>query len=178
MERRPTTQDPAPPDGPALGNVARNLLDHATMIVRDEIKIGRLEARRYAEHVRRDLAPRAAYVTAAASLGAVGALSLLIAVFLGIAWAIGSVAWAFAIYGVLFAVAAVVVAVLARRPPRRDEAAELARRFPAARAKASEPEHLLVAQQSRPELHRREVEEAQREAGGSGVPPRVTGLGP
>jgi hypothetical protein len=143
--------------------VARDLVDHATMIVRDEIKIGKLEARRYAEHLRHDVAPRAGFLAAAASLAALAVLAFAVALFLGIAQAIGSVAWTFAIFGALLAVVAVIVATLAH-PSRRDEGEEIARRFPAARTKASEPEHLLTAQRSSLSAHREEVEEARREA--------------
>ena len=134
------------------------------MIVRDEIKIGRLEARRVADHLRRDVAPRAGWLAAAAALGALGVLAGAVALFLGIAQAIGSVAWTFAIYAAFFAVAAVLAAALSARPPRRDEGEEIARRFPAARAKASEPAHLITAQRAGLEAHREVVAEARREA--------------
>jgi uncharacterized membrane protein len=93
---------------PALGDVARDVMDHATLIVRDQVEIGRLEARRYADHVRRDVAPRAARTVAVLALAGVAAACGLVALFLGIARALGSVAWTFAIYGVLFAAAALI----------------------------------------------------------------------
>ncbi len=86
----------------------------------------------------------------------------LVAVFIGIAKALGSVAWAFAIYCALFAVAALIV--LAVGAPARDAGDAIARRFPATRTKQTEPEHLLVAQRSTVDAHREEVEEARREA--------------
>jgi len=107
------------PPPPALGEVARDVMDHAAIIVRDRIEIGKLEARRYAEHVRRDVAPRAAFGVAAAVLAAVAVLSGLLALFLGIARALDSVAWAFAIYAALFAVLAVFAYALSTRAPRR-----------------------------------------------------------
>jgi hypothetical protein len=148
----------------AIGEVARNVIDHVTMIARDEVKIAGLEARRRIEHLRRDVAQPLAYRTAAWLAAAVAGLCGLIAVFLGIAHALGSVAWAFVIYTALFAVVAVAAAALSSRPPRRDVGEEIARRFPAARTRATEPEHLLVAQRGTTEAHQREVEEARREA--------------
>lgn len=157
-------ESPSRANGQALGSVARDVLDHATTIVRDEIKIARLEARRYGEHLRRDVARPAALGAAAVSLGALGALFGLIALFLGIARAIDSVAWTFAIYAGAFCVAGVVAYAMAKRPQHRDVGEEIARRFPATRTKESEREHLLVAQRTRPEAHREEVAEARREA--------------
>lgn len=123
MERQRTIADDdrqrcperlAPPGTPALGDVARDMMDQGTMILRDEIKLAKLEARRYSEHLVRDVAPRAAV----AGLAAVAVLCGLIALFLGVASALGSVAWAFAVYGALFAVTALLAAGLwARRSP-------------------------------------------------------------
>jgi hypothetical protein len=144
--------------------VARDVLDHATMIVRDEIKMGRLSARRYADHLRRDVAPRAGWIAAAAALGGLGVLAFAVGLFLGIAHALGSVAWTFVIYGAALTVAAVVAAALSGQPSQRDEGEAIARRFPAARLRPSLPEHLAAAQRSRPEAHREAVEEARRES--------------
>jgi hypothetical protein len=144
--------------------VARDVLDHATMIVRDEIKVGRLSARRYAEHLRHDVAPRAGWIAVAAALGGLAVLAFAIGLFLGIAHAIGSVAWTFVIYGAALTVTAVVAAVISKNPSRRDEGEAIARRFPAARARPSLPEHGIVGQRSIPEAHREEVAEARREA--------------
>ena len=148
----------------ALGDVARDAMDHAAVIVRDRIKIGTLEARRYAEHMRRDVAPRAGLAFAAAALGTLAVTSGLVGLFLGIAGAIGSVAWTFVIYAAFFAVIAIVAAALARQPLRRDEGEEIARRFPAAHLKETEPAHLLTAQRSTTEAHREVIAEARREA--------------
>jgi hypothetical protein len=166
MESLQRDSERATSGAPALGGIARDVMDHATIIVRDHLQIGRLEARRYAQHVRRDVAPRAARGAVIVALASVAAACGLVAAFLGIARALDSVAWAFAVYCALFAVAALVA--LAVAPPRRDEGEEIARRFPAARMKQTEPEHLLVAQRSTMDAHREEVEEARREA----PPPR------
>jgi uncharacterized membrane protein len=80
--------------------------------VRDQLQIGRLEARRYAEHVRRDLVPLAAVV----GLATVAAGCGLVALFLGIARALGSVAWAFVVFCALFTVAALAALAVARAP--------------------------------------------------------------
>jgi hypothetical protein len=144
--------------------VARDVVDHATTIVRDEIKMGRLSARRYAEHLRRDVAPRAGWIAAAVALGGLAVLAFAIGLFLGIAHAIGSVAWTFVIYGAALTVTAVIAAALSSQPSRRDEGEAIARRFPAARARPSLPEHGVTAQRSGPEAHREAVEEARRES--------------
>jgi hypothetical protein len=164
IRERASNGNGAPADGRTPGSVARDLVDHATMIVRDEIKMGRLSARRYADHLRHDVAPRAGWLCAAAALVGLGVLAFAVAVFLGLARLIGSVAWAFAIYGAVLTVAGVVAAAVSSRPPLRDEGEEIARRFPAVRAKESLPEHLVAAQRSRPEAHREELEEARRES--------------
>jgi Putative Actinobacterial Holin-X, holin superfamily III len=127
----PRAGRPAPPDTPgygaepgcarrsptvdqSLGDVARDVMDHGTMILRDGIKLAKLEGSRYSEHLLREVAPRGVV----AALGAVAVLCGLIALFLGIASALDSVAWAFAIYCALFAAAALVGAgLVARRSP-------------------------------------------------------------
>lgn len=150
--------------GPALGSVARDVMDHAAMIGRDFLKIGQLEARRYAEHLRRDVARKAGWGAAAAIVGAAAVVCGLIALFWGIATAIGSVAWTFAIFCGFFAASAVVMAALASRPAERDVSEEIAHRFPAAKSREGQPEHLLLSQQVSSEGHRRAIEEARREA--------------
>jgi Putative Actinobacterial Holin-X, holin superfamily III len=150
----------------ALGDVARDVMDHASAILRDRLQIGKIEARRYAEHVRRDVAPRAAFRAGAAALAALAVLFALVALFLGIADALGSVAWAFAIYAAAFAVGAIAVASAAGRAVHRDEREEMARRFPTARMEATMPEHLLVEPRSRADALPQKVAEGRREAGG------------
>jgi hypothetical protein len=165
-QRERTTNGEARPrgegEGQALGDVARDAIDHVSMIVRDEIKIARLEARRLAEHARRDVLPRAALLAVAAGLAAVSGLLGLLALFLGIAFAIG-VAWAFAIYAAAFAVLAVGALAFAGRPPRPETSEEIARRFPAARSREGLPEHGIV-QIGREDGHRLVTGEARREA--------------
>ena len=151
-------------NGVAFGDVARDVMDHASAIVRDELRLGKLSARRYAEHVRRDVAPRAAFGLVAGVLAGFAVLFGLIALFWGIASALGSVAWTFAIYAGFFAVCAIVAAALMGRPPHRETADEIARRFPAARARPTYPVHQLVVQETSPAAHAKEIEEARREA--------------
>ncbi len=163
MESDPMRQRGADGHEP-LGDVARDVMDHVGVILRDRARIARLEAQRFGEHVKHDVAPRALFGTAAAVCALVAAVCGLLALFLGIAWAIGSVAWTFLIFAVLFCVGAAVFAgTMARRPTTARETAEaIARRFPAARSEAA-PEHALVRQEA-PEAHREDVVEARREA--------------
>lgn len=147
----------------ALGDVARDAIDHVTMIGRDVFKIGKLEARRYAEHLRYDVAPKAAFKGVAAAAGGLGVTLLLIGIFIGIASAIG-VGWTFVLYGAIFLVGAAVAYSLGRRGVPRDEGEEIARRFPAARMIEGRPEHQLAAQRTNGHAHLAEVEEARREA--------------
>jgi hypothetical protein len=145
-----------------LGDVARDVMNHASAIARDELSLARLAARRYAEHVRRDVAKPALLGGAAAASGGLAALFGLIALFLGIAQAIDSVAWAFAIYCALFAAGAALLLGYRRRVTLvRGE--DILTRLPAVQAAAREPEHALVRQET-PEAHRRLVDEARREA--------------
>lgn len=145
-----------------LGAVARDAMDHASMIVRDEIKIVRLQVRRYVEHVRGDVAPRALIVVAAGVIALLAALCFAIALFLAIAWAIGSVAWTFLIFAALLTVGAVVLVGASRRPARVTSSEEIERRFPAVKMESAREEQALVRQR-RPEAHTVIVEEARRE---------------
>jgi hypothetical protein len=147
-----------------LGDVARDVIDHVGMVARDGLKIAKLEALRYVEHLRKDHGARAVLVTCAALTAAAALVCGLVAAFLGIAYAVG-VAWAFAIYCGIFAVFALFFFMLAARPAPTYTGDEIARRFPAARMKESQPEHLLVAQRSTEAGHQRMTEEAAREAG-------------
>jgi len=151
-----------PTDVAPLGDVLRDVMDHASIIMRDELKLVRLEARRYTEHLKSEVAARALLTAGAAVCALLTALFGLIAVFLGIARALGSVAWAFAIYAVLFAAGtAVMLGVRARRATLGGE--EILGRLPGVRAHEPEREHALV-QQETPEAHRVLTEEARREA--------------
>jgi hypothetical protein len=163
MQNEPTT--PARRSSHELGDVARDVIDHIGMVARDGLKIAKLEVRRYVEHLRRDVRGRAVFGTLAALTAAAALVCGLVAVFLGIASALGSVAWAFAIYAGIFAVGAIILFMLASRPIERETGDEIARRFPAARMKESEPEHMLVAQRSTEAGHERATQEAAREAG-------------
>lgn len=152
-------------DRPALGDVARDVMDHASMIVRDEIKIARLSAGRWVEHAKRDVAPRALI---AAALGIVGLLAVvfaLLAIFLGFVAATGSVAWTFVIFAVAFGVGALVLVGLYRRPARVETSDDIERRFPAVRLGEQEhrPEQALVREETLP-AHRVIVVEANRQA--------------
>jgi len=113
----------APPGMSALGDVARDVMDQGTIILRDQSELAKLEARRYSEHLRRNVAPRAAV----AALGAVAVLCGLVALFLGIASALDSVAWAFAVYCALFAATALIAGGLVAR---RASAASQRSRYP------------------------------------------------
>ncbi|APR83815.1 Hypothetical protein A7982_09164 [Minicystis rosea] len=147
----------------ALGDVARDVLDHITMIARDETKIARLSAKRVATHLREDVAPKALYAAGAGVCAALAGLFALIALFWGIAVALGSAAWAFVIYAVLFALAAVVLAGYMRRAAELHPSEAIERRFPATRAVETKREHAL-ARLSTPEAHREVTSEAEREA--------------
>jgi len=159
----------APPPAAPLGEVARDVMDHASAIARDELALARLSARRYAEHVRRDVAPPALLGGAAVVTGSLGVMFGLIALFLGIARAIDSVAWTFAIYCALFAAGAALLLSTRRRAAalRGDE---ILGRLPAVRIAERAPEHALVRQET-PEAHRALVDEAAREAQRSEIRP-------
>jgi len=173
LQRERATNGEARPraegDPQALGDVARDVIDHLSILVRDRIEIAKLEGRRLAERARRDVLPRAALFAIAAALAALAGLLALVALFLAIASAIG-VAWAFAVYAAAFAVLAASALAFASRPPRPETSVEIARRFPAAVESAREglPEHGL-ARLDTAEGHRRVTEEARREAS---PPPR------
>jgi hypothetical protein len=124
MERERLTSGNGEPraQGPALGGVARDVVDHAAMIGRDWLNIGKLEARRYGEHLRRDVATRVAWGAVVAILAALAGLCGIIALFWGIAVAIGSVAWTFVIFAALFAVLAMVAAALSSNRAHEGEA--------------------------------------------------------
>jgi hypothetical protein len=144
-----------------LGNVARDVMDHISMLVRDEAKIARLSVRRYTEHVREDVAPKALFGVGAAVCAGLAVVCGLLALFLAIAWALGSVAWTFLIFCGLFVVGTIVMVGLVARPrPARPE--DISKRFPAVGTRTGMPEHAL-ARQSTPEGHREVTLEAERE---------------
>src|SRR5690348_14949931 len=65
----------------ALGDVVRDAMDHARVIVRDTTAIAKLEAKQAAEHVVREVVPRAGFGLIAAVAGLVGLVMLLVAAF-------------------------------------------------------------------------------------------------
>lgn len=150
-------------EGPALGDVARDAMDHASVIVRDEIKIARLEARRYVDHVKRDVAPRALFGVAAAACALLAGVAFLVALFFAILWVLGSIAWSFLVLAVLFTAIALALAGRARRPAALLGSVEIEERFPAVKMEGARREHARVMQES-PEAHAAIVEEARREA--------------
>jgi hypothetical protein len=152
-------------NGHALGDVARDVMDHASIIVRDRIELTRLEAQRYAAHVKKDVAPRAALTAAVVVCGGLAGLMALIAVFLGLVSALGSVAWSFVIYALVFAVVTAALAGFRAQPPRAPRAEDIERRFPIVKAHEHEPAHALVRQET-PEEHHKIVVEAGREIRG------------
>lgn len=158
-------------DRKALGDVARDAMDHASMIVRDEVAIARLEVRRWIEHLKRDVAPRGVIAGAMGITGLLAGVFALLAVFLAIVAATDSVAWACAIYAVLFGVATIVLVGLYRRPARLQTAEDIERQFPAVKMEERRPEHALVKQET-PPAHRVIVVEANREAMQGGEPLR------
>jgi hypothetical protein len=99
-----------------LGEVARDVVDHAQVIARDALAIGKLSARRAVDRARtqaRDVAPRIAFGAIAGVAGLVALVFLLIAVFIALGDPIPSVGWRMAIFGVFFLLLAVVAAIFA-----------------------------------------------------------------
>lgn len=158
--RRPPVAEPA---SASLGDVARDLMDHASMIARDEARMARLSVSRYVEHLRTDVAPRAMWGAATGVCAALALVCALLALFLGIVWAIGSVAWTFLIFAGLFIIGAGAAASLYGRPARLTTAEDIERRFPSVRAHEAAPERVL-SQQATPEAHAQVKAEALREA--------------
>ena len=108
----------------ALGAVVRDAIDHTAMILRDTAKLGRLEVRDFQNRV---LAPglrKAGIGVTIALFASLAAVFGLLAIFLGIAAAIDSVAWTFAIFAGAFAVVAMLVGPLAGREKKPEHIAE------------------------------------------------------
>lgn len=162
-DQRPRrAEDPAGARREALGEVARDVMDHASMIVRDRVEIARLEARRWKETLRRDVAPKAALATGVVVCALLALTAGLIALFLAVAAALGSVAWAFLIFAGLFVLAAVALAGFYTRLPAAMSTEDIEKRFPAVRAEPHRPERALVRQEGR-EAHAVITAEAARE---------------
>lgn len=99
-----------------LGEVARDVVDHAQVIARDALAIGKLEVRRAADRARtraREVVPRIAFGAVAGVAALVGLVFLLIAIFIALGDPIPSVGWRMAIFGVVFLVVAVIAAIFA-----------------------------------------------------------------
>jgi uncharacterized membrane protein YtjA (UPF0391 family) len=113
-ERPPPRKDELPAAG--LGEVARDVVDHAQGIARDALAIGKLEARRAVERARsqaREVAPRIAFGAVAGVAALVGVVLLLIALFIALGDPIPSVGWRMALFGVFFLVVAVIAGLFA-----------------------------------------------------------------
>jgi hypothetical protein len=123
-ERPAPRQSEMPPAG--LGEVARDVVDHAQVIARDALAIAKLEARRSVDRAKdrvKDAAPRIAFGATAGVAALVGVVLLLIAIFIGLGDAVPSVGWRLAIFGIFFLVVAVIAAIFAGSHEKRREAA-------------------------------------------------------
>lgn len=113
-ERPPPRQAELPAAG--LGEVARDVVDHAQGIARDALAIGKLEARRVVDRARsqaREVAPRVALGAVAAVAALVSLVLLLIALFIALGDPIPSVGWRMALFAVFFLVVAVIAGLFA-----------------------------------------------------------------
>jgi hypothetical protein len=102
----------------ALGDVVRDAMDHARVIVRDTAAIAKLEAKHTAEHVVREVVPRAGFGLVAGVAGLVGLVMLLVAAFMGLGALVPSVGWRVFIFSVFFLAVAGVAGYLTARPPK------------------------------------------------------------
>jgi hypothetical protein len=123
-ERPPSRQSEQPAAG--LGEVARDVVDHAQVIARDALSIAKLEARRSVDRAKgraRDAAPRIAFGAIAGVAALIGTIFLLIAIFDALGGPIPSFGWRMAIFGIFFLVVAVIAAIFAgSREERHDKA--------------------------------------------------------
>ncbi len=113
-ERPPPRQSELPAAG--LGEVARDVVDHAQVIARDALAIGKLEARRVVDRAKtqaRDVVPRIAFGAVAGVATLASVVFLLIAIFIALGDPIPSVGWRMAIFGIFFLVVAVIAALFA-----------------------------------------------------------------
>lgn len=123
-ERPPPRQAEMPPAG--LGEVARDVVDHAQVIARDALAIAKLEARRSVDRTKdrvKEAAPRIAFGAVAGVTALVGVVLLLIAIFIGLGNAVESVGWRLAIFGLFFLVVAAIAAIFAGSHEKRREEA-------------------------------------------------------
>ena len=144
-ERALTPRRERPPPAPRqselptanLGDVARDVVDHAQVIARDALSIGKLEVRRAVDRARtqaREVVPRIAFGAVAGVAALVGLVFLLIAIFIALGGPIPSVGWRMAIFGVFFMVVAGIAGIFAgsheehhepvARPPTFSESEE------------------------------------------------------
>src|SRR4051812_2294188 len=109
----------------SLGDVARDVFDHAQVIARDALAIGKIEAQRTLGRARAralEVAPRVAFGAVAAVAALTGLIFLLIALFNALEDAIPSFAWRTAIFGIGFLVVAAIGAIFAGAREKRHEA--------------------------------------------------------
>jgi hypothetical protein len=146
LERRPGNGSPraivtrrgeGEPVPAALGSVARDAIDHATIILRDTAAIAKLEGEKIVDRAVKDVAPKVAFGAVAAISGFVGLVFALIAIFIGLGEVIPSVAWRLVIFAVAFFAVAIAGAVLAGK--RRETSTE--RRIRESMPGAPVPEH-------------------------------------
>ena len=95
----------------ALGDAARDALDHGRSIVRDSYALAKLEAK----HAATELGPRLAWGSVAVAFGVVGAVFAFIALFEGLGYLIESIAIRTAIFAVLFLAVACFGGLMASR---------------------------------------------------------------
>jgi hypothetical protein len=138
-ERPPPRQQELPSAG--LGEVARDVVDHAQVIARDALAIGKLSARRSIDRAKsqaREVAPRIAFGAVAGVAALVGLVFLLIAIFIALGDPIPSVGWRMAIFGIFFLVVATIAAMFAssREEHHEGEAPRLV--MPSSEAPSSE----------------------------------------
>jgi putative superfamily III holin-X len=113
-ERPPPRQSELPAAG--LGEVARDVVDHAQVIARDALAIAKLEAKRTVDRAKtraRDVGPKIAFGAVAGVTALAGVIFLLIAIFIALGDPIPSVGWRMAIFGIFFLVVAVIAALFA-----------------------------------------------------------------
>jgi hypothetical protein len=123
-ERAPLPPRQAELPRAGLGEVARDVVDHAQVIARDALAIARLEARRAVGRATgraKEAAPRIAFGAIAGVSALVGTVFLLIAIFIALGDPIPSVGWRLSIFGLFFVVVAVIAAIFAGSHEERHE---------------------------------------------------------
>jgi len=123
LERRPQVDG----EGPGLGDIAKDAIDHVSAIVSDSVALGKLEAKRIAgkvEETAKEVVPRAAFGLMAMMLGLIGSVLGLVAIFVGLGALIPSVAVRLAIFAAVFLLLAGVGAFFAARPMKKDKKEE------------------------------------------------------